>query len=164
MDRKASHTHRFTSVLYPPEWCYILWRYPFEKWTNHSTHYPSSRNELPYSPRPFRNWKIQKRARQSLFWPLMYSEIEDQEMIKKCSTCLTFRSHQPSEPIINHPIPNHAWTKIAADPFRLYRRYYLLMIDYYSKFTVIEMLKILQSSIVINKYKKIFSPFGTPKE
>ena len=31
-----------------------------------------------------------KRARQSLFWPLMNSEIED--MIKKCPTCLTFRN------------------------------------------------------------------------
>ena len=45
-----------------------------------------------------------KRARESLLWPLMNSEIED--MIKKCPTCLTFRHWQPSEPIINHPIPN----------------------------------------------------------
>ena len=26
---------------------------------------------------------------------------------------------QPSQPIFHHPIPNQAWTKIAADPFRL---------------------------------------------
>ena len=45
----------------------------------------------------------------------MDSEIED--MIKRCPTCLTFRNLQPSEPIINHPIPNQAWTKIAVDPF-----------------------------------------------
>ena len=56
-----------------------------------------------------------KRAWQSLFWPLMDSEIED--MVKRCPTCLTFRNLQPSEPIINHPIPNQAWTKIAVDPF-----------------------------------------------
>ena len=45
-----------------------------------------------------------KRARQSLFWPLMNSEIED--MIRKCPTCLTFRNRQPSEPINNPLIPN----------------------------------------------------------
>ena len=56
-----------------------------------------------------------KRARQSLFWLLMNSEIED--MIKKCSTCLTSRNPQPSEPIINHPIPNQAWAKVAPDSF-----------------------------------------------
>ena len=47
-----------------------------------------------------------KRTRKSLFWPLLNSEIED--MIKKLRTYLTFRNRQPSEPIINHPIPNQA--------------------------------------------------------
>ena len=37
-----------------------------------------------------------KCAIQSLFWPLMNSEIED--LTKKCPTCLTFRNRQPSEP------------------------------------------------------------------
>ena len=54
-----------------------------------------------------------KCARQSLFWPLMNSEIED--MIKKCPTCLTFRNCRTSEPIINHPTPNQARAKVAAD-------------------------------------------------
>ena len=103
-----------------------------------------------------------KRTRQSLFWPLMNSEIED--MIMKCPSCLTFRNCQASEPIINHPIPNQAWIKSGIDPFCLYGHYYLLMIDYYSKFIVIETLKNLQSSTVINKCKKIFSQFETPKE
>ena len=85
-------------------------------------------------------------------------------MINKCPTCLTFRNSQPSVPIINHPTSNQACTKIAADPFCLYRHYYLLIIDYYSKFIVIETLKYLQSSIVINKCKKIFAQIRTPKE
>ena len=38
------------------------------------------------------------------------------------------------------------------------------MINYCSKFIIIETLDNLQSSIVINKCKKIFSQFGTPKE
>ena len=79
--------------------------------------------------------------------PLKNSEIED--MIRKYPTCLTFCNRQPSEPIINHSIPNQAWTKNGADLFRLYRHYYLLMIDYYSKFIVTETLKNLQSSTVI---------------
>ena len=39
-----------------------------------------------------------------------------------------------------------------------------LIIDYYSKFIVIEMMKNLQSSTVMNKCKKVLSQFGTPKE
>ena len=85
-------------------------------------------------------------------------------MIRKCPTCSIFQNHQPSEPIINHPIQNQAWTKIAADPFRSHGHYYLLIIDYYSKFIVTETLKNLQSSTIMNKYKKIFSQFATPKK
>ena len=88
----------------------------------------------------------------------MNSEIED--TVKKCPTYLTFRNRQPSEPIVNHPTPN----QVAVDPFPLYGHCYLLMIDYYFKFIVIKMPKNLQSSIVINTYRKIFSQFGTPKE
>ena len=174
MARKEPHTHRFSCGLYPQYWYYILWMYEVWMylwgmnvndsvnirvnvcltsyyitllWTNHSTHYPSSRKEIPYLPRTFRNW-------QSLFWPLMNTEIED--MIEKCPTCLTFWNSQPSEPIINHPIPNQVWTKITADSFCLYRHYYLLIIDHYSKFIVIETLNNLQSSTVITNCKKIF--------
>ena len=92
--------------------------------------------------------------------PLMNSEIED--FFMKCPTCLTFRNHQPSYPIINHSIPNQTWTKIDVDPLRLHGHYYILMTDYYVKF-IIEILKDLQSSTVLNKCKNIFSQFGTPK-
>ena len=90
--------------------------------------------------------------------------IREIDMIKRCPTCLTYRNRQPSEPIIHQPIPHQTWTKIAADPFRLHGHYYLLIIDYYSKFIVVETLKNLQSSTVINKCKKNFSQFGTPNE
>ena len=72
-------------------------------------------------------------------------------MIKRCPTCLKFGNRQTNEPIINQPIPNQAWTTITVEPFRLYGHYYLLMIDYYSKFIVIETVKTLQLSAVINK-------------
>ena len=79
-------------------------------------------------------------------------------MNKKCPTCLTSQNCQHSEPVINHPIPNQAWTKVAADPFHLYGNCYLLMIDhyYYSKFIVIEMVKNVQSLTVVNECKHIF--------
>ena len=53
------------------------------------------------------------------------NEQRNWNMIKKYLTCLTFRNSQSSEPIINHPIPNQAWTKVAADSFRLYGHYYI---------------------------------------
>ena len=78
----------------------------------------------------------------------MDNEIKSK--IKKCPTCLTFRNHQPSEPIINDPIPNQTWTEIAVDPFRLYGHHYSLMINYYFIFFVIEMIKKIT---IVNCYK-----------
>ena len=68
------------------------------------------------------------------------------------------------QPIINHPIPNQAWIKIAVDPSQLYGHQYLLLIDYYFKFIVFEMIKYLQSSTVLNRCKKLFSQFGTTEQ
>ena len=68
MARKAPHTNRFTSILYPPQWHYILWRNSFEKWMNHSTHYPSSKYEIPYPTRTFSYWKLQKVCKAIIFF------------------------------------------------------------------------------------------------
>ena len=102
------------------------------------------------------------RARQSLFWPLINSEIEN--MIKNCPTRLTFCNWQPSEPTIKHPVPEEPWNKLAADLFWLHVHYYLLVVDYNSKFVAVENLKNSQSLTVINKRKKIFWQYGIPKE
>ena len=85
-------------------------------------------------------------------------------MISKCPTCLTYRNCQPSETPIKPEIPDHPWTKCAANLFRLEGHYYLLTVDYYSKFIAVENLQNPQSETVINKCKKVFSQFGIPKE
>ena len=46
----------------------------------------------------------------------------------------------------------------------MYGHYYLLVVDYNSKFVAVENLNNSQSLTVINKCKKIFSQYGIPKE
>ena len=85
-------------------------------------------------------------------------------MISKCPSCLTYRNHQPSETPIKPKIPDHPWTKFAARLFHLQGHYYLLIVDYYSKFVAVENLQSLQPETVINKWKKVCSQFGISKE
>ena len=59
---------------------------------------------------------------------------------------------------------DHPWTKCATDLFRLQGHYYLLVIDYYSKFIATENLQNSQTEIVINKCRNFFSQFGIPKK
>ena len=62
----------------------------------------------------------------------------------------------------NTGIPDHPWLKCAAD--HLQGHYYLLIVDYYSKFIAIKNLQNPQSKTVINKCKKLFSQFGIPNK
>ena len=54
--------------------------------------------------------------------------------------------------------------KVCFQTFRLQGHYYLLIVDYYSKFIAVEKLQTPQSETVINKCKKLFTQFGIPKE
>ena len=72
-------------------------------------------------------------------------------------TYLTFRNRLVSQ-LLTIQFVHQAWTKTAADPFRLYGNY-LLMIDYYSKFIIIETLGNLQSSTVIS-VRNVFHNLG----
>ena len=85
-------------------------------------------------------------------------------MVSKCPTSLTYRNRQPSETPIIPEIPDHPWTKCAADLLRLQGHYYLLIVDYYLKFTTVKNLQNPQSETVINICKNVFSQFGIPKE
>ena len=64
----------------------------------------------------------------------------------------------------NTEIPDHPWLKCAADLFHLQGHYYLLIVDYYSKFIAIKNLQNPQSKTVINKCKKLLSQFGIPNK
>ena len=68
----------------------------FEKWMNHGTHYRSNRNEIPYPPRTFQNWKLYKTRKAT-----MNSEIE--YTIKNCPNCLTFRNRITVSQLLTTP-------------------------------------------------------------
>ena len=80
-------------------------------------------------------------------------------MILKCLTCVTYKNCQPGETYIKLEIPEHPWTKFAANLFHL-QGHYLLIVDHYLKFIAVENLRNPQSETVINKCKKVFSQFG----
>ena len=79
----------------------------------------------------YKKWVLQ-----ALFSPLINKELDD--MISKCSTCLTYRNRQPSETPIKPKIPDLPWKKFPADLFCLEGHYYLLIVDYYWKFIAVE--------------------------
>ena len=106
--------------------------------------------------------KCKRRAREVMWWPGMNSQIE--ETVYHCEICQRHRAAGPREPLRPHSIPSLPWEKIAADIFELKRKYYLLVVDYFSKFVEVVTLPNLQSGTVISKLKSMFSRFGIPKK
>ena len=46
-----------------------------------------------------------------IFWPRINQDID--QMIGSCSTCLTYRGRQTSEPLLPHPVSSRPWEKVA---------------------------------------------------
>ena len=64
--------------------------------------------------------KCKQRARDTMFWPGMSSQIED--IVSKCTTCCRFRRKNTKEPLLPHNTPHHPWEKVGADLFEIYSK------------------------------------------
>ena len=125
-----------------------------------------------YIPVSMRNWylrkchvghqgitKCRRRAQSHFWWPGLNNDIAN--YISKCNTCIVHGTikHQP---MVECDLPSKPWEVIGSDVFILNEVYYLLMVDYYSRW--IEALPISDqtSKSVITVMKKVFSVFGIP--
>ena len=99
-------------------------------------------------------------AKEYLYWPGMAAQI--QNAVESCSACQTHQKAQQREPMISHEIPDVPWEKISADLFKFRGNYYLLCVDYYSKYPDINLLPDTSSHTTIAAMKATFSRFGIP--
>ena len=103
--------------------------------------------------------KSKQKARELVFWPGMNKQIED--VVSRCSTCLTHRNAPQKEPMIIHPIPPLPWSKVGADLCELDNQHFLIMVDYYSNFIeVAELERDTRAATVIRKIKENIARYG----
>ncbi|XP_062610719.1 uncharacterized protein K02A2.6-like [Saccostrea cucullata] len=101
-----------------------------------------------------------RRARDSLYWPLMNEEIKD--FVSKCSKCSMFQRKQQKEPLMTHDVPDQPWSKLGIDIFTLKTEDYLVTVDFYSDFFELDLLPDTTAATVINCLKQHFARHGTP--
>ena len=102
--------------------------------------------------------KCKQRARSSVYWPGVNSEIDN--LISNCST---YRKKQRRQTMIPHDIPEQPRIKVATDLFTLNNRDYVIAIDYHSKLVEVTHLKDTTSRRVIKALKRIFVIHAIPK-
>lgn len=101
-----------------------------------------------------------RRARGIVFWPSLTRDIENE--VLSCSICNSMKPHQQKEPLHLHHIPDLPWSSVATDIFEWNGQHYLVLVDSYSGWFEIDLLRDLSSSTVITKLKRHFSVHGSP--
>ena len=67
------------------------------------------------------------RARDSVYWPLMYKDIES--MVKACDKCQEFSRRNNRDPVLPRELPLVTWTLLELDLFTCENTNFLLVVD-----------------------------------
>lgn len=105
--------------------------------------------------------KCKRRAKVALYWPKMNSEIKD--TVRTCGICLKYRNKQLKEPMwVDEQERLTPWSKVGIDLFTLHGKNYVLLMDYYSHYPEIALLKDTAASTVTTHVKSFFTRHGVP--
>lgn len=101
-----------------------------------------------------------RRAWDIVFWPTMSSDID--RAVLSCSVCNSQKPHQRREPLQSHPVPDLPWSTVATDIFEWDGKHFQVLVDSYSSWYEIDLLKDITSTTVLTKLKRHFSVQGSP--
>ncbi|KAF6037333.1 hypothetical protein EB796_004366 [Bugula neritina] len=103
-----------------------------------------------------------QRAGESVYWPGLRNRVE--EKCLACEPCVTEEKIQTKESLLPFPIPDFPYQMVGVDLFQLEGLYYLLVVDYLSKWPVVRSLgSDTLSKRVIHCLREIFVDFGRPE-
>jgi len=101
-------------------------------------------------------------ARAIVYWPGMSCDIHNTDATSK--TCLTHRHKNQKEWMIPHAIPDLPWQKLGSDVFEHKGKPYLVVVDYYSKFIEMSLMRDKTAGTIVTHMKSIFARYGIPEE
>lgn len=106
---------------------------------------------------------MKARLRSKVWWPGIDKDVED--WIKHCKGCILVSLPGKPEPICPTKFPDEPWEAIAIDfkgPLPSGESL-LVVIDYFSKFAVVEVMNSVTAGVLIKRLRKIFGLFGPPR-
>ena len=101
-----------------------------------------------------------RRAKVSLFWPGMTSDIKHKCM--SCLVCTQYASQAPKEPMLNHDIPHCPWSFVSQDILMWEGKWLLVTTCHYSDWVEIDILPNTLTATVVEFTKPHFARFGIP--
>ena len=104
--------------------------------------------------------KGRERAKSGVWWPNLSKQIED--LVRECPTCIKTKTNR-AEPMIPSQLPERPFQKVGTDLFEWKGQEFVLVVDYFSRFCEIGVLRKSTSQEVINHLKAIFARHGIPE-
>ena len=106
--------------------------------------------------------RCQQRARTCIYWPGINKDI--QNCVEQCQKCQCFQQSQPREPLQSmcNDFPNIPWYTLGIDIMFHNQTTYLVIVDYFSKYPIVEMLSNCSSYAVSRIVNKYIGLFGRP--
>ena len=101
-----------------------------------------------------------RRALDTIFWPGMRHEL--QECYINCEQCSRYSARNRKETLIARPVPEYPFQRIGLDTMTLDGRKYLVCVDYFSNYTLVDRLQRTSSCCTIKLIKKHFMRYGIP--
>ena len=96
-----------------------------------------------------------------MFWPGITKDVE--ENIRHCYACTKHQNSNQKEPLLPHDIPRLPWEKIGCDLFYKSGEYYLITVDYYSRFFEVDRVgSNAYAHQIVSCLKKQFAQYGIP--
>jgi transposase InsO family protein len=91
-------------------------------------------------------------------WPGISEQIA--ETVRRCPVCVQDRH----EPLIPSEFPERPWQKVALDLFKLNGKWFMVLMDYCSRYPEVTELTLLTAAAVINRCQSFFARHGVPEE
>lgn len=104
----------------------------------------------------------QQRLRAKVWWPKIDGQVE--AYVRQCRGCMLVAASAPPEPMKRKESPSGAWQHVAINflgPLPSGHNL-LVIVDYYSRYTEIEIMTKIDSTETIKRLQTIFARFGLP--
>lgn len=103
--------------------------------------------------------KMYALAQTSVWWPGLRDDIATIS-----DTCAHRAESRPnkSEPLITTPLPSKPWEKVGVDLLKKNAKWFIVMVDYYSKFIELSHQSKLDTRTIIQRLETTFAHHGIP--
>ena len=108
--------------------------------------------------------KSKLRCKNMIYWLGINEQLE--KLIMNCELCLKYskaKSKQAPNMSLGQEVPIHPSTKVATKIFHFKNEFYLLIVNYTSRFPIVCKLTSTMAQQVANQMKLIFSEYGWPE-